>query len=72
MDALEQNAIRIKDSTDLHLKYALGWYQKFKIYYLFDSQKNKWKRLQWNDNQKMHWKISLMKKMDIWTHLYLG
>ncbi len=72
MDALQENVIRIEQSTDLNLKTALGWFIKIRIHYKFDSQKNKWKRLQWNDNTKMHWKISLMKNMDVWTYLYLG
>eukprot|EP01084_Bolivina_argentea_P209268 356501_1 len=46
MDDRQQNTIPIKDSTDLHLKYAVGCYIKFKMYYVIDSHKNKWKRLQ--------------------------
>ncbi len=59
MDDLQQNAIRIKESIHLHLKYALGLVTKFKRNYVFDSHKNSWKRLQWDDNIKMHWKIGL-------------
>ncbi len=72
MDDLQQNTFRIKEWRHLQLKYALGWLIKFQTHFIFYSHKNKWKRLQWNDNKKMHWKIILMKNMDVWTHLYLG
>ncbi len=48
MEDSQQNGIEIKASKDLYLKIGIGWCIKSKIYCLFDSHKNKWKRLQWN------------------------
>eukprot|EP01084_Bolivina_argentea_P209270 356505_1 len=59
MDDRQQNEIVINGSIDLHLKYALGCYIKFKIYYVIDSQKNKWKRLQYNIQLKLMIKIRM-------------
>ncbi len=58
MDDLQQNAIRIEESIDLHLKYALRWYIKFKSHYIFDSHQKRWKRLQLEYEWKLMIKIS--------------
>eukprot|EP01084_Bolivina_argentea_P303378 523759_1 len=58
MDDLHQNKILIKDSRDLHLKYAQRRYIKFKIHYILDSHQSNWKRLQ----LECEWK--LMKKIN--------
>ncbi len=57
MDDLHQNKILIKDSRDIHLKYAQRWYIKSKIHYLFDSHQNRWKRLQLEYEWKLMIKI---------------
>eukprot|EP01084_Bolivina_argentea_P270155 459316_1 len=60
MDDSRQNAIRIKEWRDLHLKYALGWYIKFKTHYICESHKYKWKQLQWNFKWKLMIKIIIL------------
>ncbi len=48
MEDQKMNAIEIKESIDLHLKIGIGYLIEFKLYFIFDCQENKWKRLQWN------------------------